>query len=363
MIRVLVVDDSPIARGVLGEIISSDPQMEVIGYAPDGVAALKVIRSQQVDVVTLDIEMPRLDGLAVLEQIMAIKPTPVVMVAGTNESQAQRTLQALAMGATEFIEKHRGGSQGLAEYRDRVLLAVRSASQARVGLRKVLGRPDSRTDSAHKPAADLESRLNNSQVSLIAVAASTGGTEAVRTLLSQFAGEFGVFGPPIVIGIHMPAFFTTSYAARLNGLLPISVIEATPGLDLRAGHAYIVPGGQHSRVNLGRGGRYFFQIENSKATDIHRPNLNLLFESVANAAKDRARGFVLTGMGDDATEGSLALKRVGARVWGQSEDSCVVFGMPRSAHEANALESLLPIDSLGSPVITEINQARANIVG
>jgi two-component system, chemotaxis family, protein-glutamate methylesterase/glutaminase len=352
-IRVLVVDDSPIARGVLGEVLASAGDIEVVGYAADGVGALKALDTGGVDVVTLDIEMPKLDGLEVLSQIMKTKPVAVVMVAGATADQAQRTLQALSIGAVDFIEKHRTGSAGFEDYRRRVILAVQSARSANL---KTLAVEGSKTSSVRQSTFNsLGLRANNAGAQtlveeetngfdLITVGASTGGTEAIRTLLAQLPKN----GPPVVVAVHMPAFFTQSYASRLDGLLEQTVCEAAVGQDLRRGHVYIAPGGCHTRITAGRGGRYYIHVELAQSEAVYRPSINVLFESAALAAQARLRAFVLTGMGDDGARGALAIKNAGGKVWGQNEQTCVVFGMPKAAQLIGAVDCLLPIQTITS---------------
>jgi two-component system, chemotaxis family, protein-glutamate methylesterase/glutaminase len=349
-LRVLVVDDSPIARGVLGEIVSAEPDMEVLAYAADGLAALKTLAAGQVDVVTLDIEMPRLDGLAVLSEIVKKFPTPVVMVAGSSPDQAQRTLQALSIGAIDFVEKHRSGIDGFELYRRRVTTALRNAASAKLTVTQTspLSDPSAGSSTGNAFLSSLSPQAANSeQASLIVVGASTGGTEAIRILLQQLPATT----PPIVVVVHMPAFFTNSYAQRLNTQVPHEVMEATPGQDLRKGCVYIAPGGRHLRVAAGRGGRFYCQIETANPNDIYKPSVDHLFESAAAQAQGKVMGFVLTGMGNDGAKGALAIQRAGGKVWGQAEHTCVVFGMPKAAFEIGALQGLLPIESLASELL------------
>jgi two-component system, chemotaxis family, protein-glutamate methylesterase/glutaminase len=360
-IRVLVVDDSPIARGVLGEVLTSAGDIEVVGYAADGVGALKALAAGGVDVVTLDIEMPKLDGLEVLKKIMSSSPVAVVMVAGSTADQAQRTLQALAIGAVDFIEKHRTGSAGFDEYRNKVIRAVQTARFA--NLKSTTESTASATTFSAAAQNLFETKLASqnkeglgapdeaSKVDLIAIGASTGGTEAIRVLLSQLPAN----GPPVVVAVHMPAFFTQSYATRLDGLLTQTVCEASAGQDLRRGHVYIAPGGCHMRVTAGRGGRYYVHVENAKSEAVYRPSVNVLFESAAHAAQSRLRAFVLTGMGDDGARGALVIKSAGGKVWGQNEQTCVVFGMPKAAHQIGAIESMLPIHSITTELFADAN--------
>jgi two-component system, chemotaxis family, protein-glutamate methylesterase/glutaminase len=358
-IRVLVVDDSPIARGVLGEVLTSAGDIEVVGYAADGVGALKALAAGGVDVVTLDIEMPKLDGLEVLKKIMSTNPVAVVMVAGTTADQAQRTLQALSIGAVDFIGKHRTGSVGFEEYRQKVILAVQTARNANLkstlesnsnAVSNFSGVQSFLPNKSITSARDSFVRDDDStKVDLIAIGASTGGTEAIRVLLAQLQAD----GPPVVVAVHMPAFFTHSYATRLDGLLPQTVIEASAGQDLRRGFVYIAPGGCQMRVTAGRGGRYFTHVEIAKSDAVYRPSVNTLFESASLAAQSRLRAFVLTGMGDDGARGALAIKSAGGKVWGQNEQTCVVFGMPKAAHEIGAIESLLPIQTITTELLAE----------
>jgi two-component system, chemotaxis family, protein-glutamate methylesterase/glutaminase len=359
-IRVLVVDDSPIARGVLGEVLTSAGDIEVVGYAADGVGALKALAAGGVDVVTLDIEMPKLDGLEVLSQIMSSKPVAVVMVAGSTADQAQRTLQALSIGAVDFIEKHRTGSAGFEEYRNKVIRAVQTARFANLKSTTEINANGNFSNTAGRNPAEgnlvgfakdpLRVDDDSNKIDLIAIGASTGGTEAIRVLLAQLPEDC----PPVVVAVHMPAFFTQSYASRLDGLLVQSVSEGSAGQDLRRGCVYIAPGGCHMRVTTGRGGRYFIHVENAKSDAVYRPSVNVLFESAALAAQARLRAFVLTGMGDDGARGALAIKSAGGKVWGQNEQTCVVFGMPKAAYQIGAIESLLPIQNITAPLFANV---------
>ncbi len=359
IIRVLVVDDSPIARGVLGEILESQKDIKVVGYAADGLGAYKAIQAGGIDVVTLDVEMPKLDGLGLLEKVMQTDPLPVVMVAGTSGEHASRTLQALSMGAVDFIEKHRSGSVGFVQYCETVVRAVRTASVAKLRPKRII-KPIAQTSlptehSTVKPVLPSRGAL---APTVIAIGASTGGTEAVRHLLGQLDSNC----PPVVVAVHMPAFFTNSFATRLNSLLPLTVAEASNGQLLAPGHVYIAPGGMHTRVVLHRAiaGRMMIQVGQATAADLYKPNVNFLFESVAQAAGSNAFGFILTGMGDDGTQGALALRKAGAQVWGQTEETCVVYGMPRHANEAGALNGLMPLTSLVSVIPRLQSASRAS---
>jgi two-component system, chemotaxis family, protein-glutamate methylesterase/glutaminase len=354
VIRVLVVDDSPIARGVLGEILDKQLDIKVVGYAADGLGAFKAIEAGGIDVVTLDVEMPKLDGLGLLEKVMRSHPLPVVMVAGSSTDQAARTMQALSIGAVDFIEKHRTGSLGFTEYAEAVVRAVRTAAVAKMRIQRQAAQvqPEGKSDKNDPSQSAIVTRSSNARGGLaptvIAAGASTGGTEAVRQLL----GQLDVTCPPIVIAVHMPAFFTSSFAARLNNMSALTVTEAKHGQVLIPGHAYIAPGGMHTRVisNRSIGARLSLQVTPTAAGDLYKPSVNHLFESVALAVGNNGFGFILTGMGDDGTIGARALRNTGAQVWGQTEETCVVFGMPRHANEAGVLNGLVPLSSLASVI-------------
>jgi two-component system, chemotaxis family, protein-glutamate methylesterase/glutaminase len=341
-IRVLIVDDSLVARGILGQIVSSDSSMRVVGFAANGLAALEFLQNNEVDVVTIDIEMPKLDGLGLLRAIMNRKPVAVVMIAGATEDQAMRTMTALALGAIDFVEKIRGTGAVFDQYCDRVLGAIRVASQAH---------PRANLAYAPRKVSSTEpSGMVDASIDLIAIGASTGGTEAIRNLLMQLPERC----PPVVVALHMPAAFTASFAQRLDSLLDHRAQLAVDSEPLRDNTIYIAPGGQNLSIsrsadNMG----YTAHLAQARATDLYRPSVDRLFDSASKAAKSRLVAFILTGMGRDGSVGAKAVRSQGGRVFAQSEKSCVVYGMPRWVVQEGSANAVLPIDSITSTIVSQ----------
>ncbi|NHZ88990.1 chemotaxis-specific protein-glutamate methyltransferase CheB [Massilia sp. CCM 8733] len=334
-IKVLIVDDSALIRSVMSEIISSQPDMEVVGVAPDPLVARELIKQTNPDVLTLDVEMPKMDGLDFLEKLMRLRPMPVVMVSSLTERGSEITMRALELGAVDFVTKPKISIQsGMREYTELISDKIRAASKARI-------KP--RTVTADKPSGALPALRNplTSSEKLIIIGASTGGTEAIREFLMQMPSDC----PGILIAQHMPEGFTTSFARRLDTLCKISVREAAGDERVLPGHAYIAPG--HSHLLLARSGaNYVTRIEQTDPVNRHRPSVDVLFRSAAQAAGKNAVGVILTGMGKDGAAGMLDMKTAGAYNFAQDEASCVVFGMPREAiamggtHEVGALNAL-----------------------
>ncbi|QYF92494.1 chemotaxis response regulator protein-glutamate methylesterase [Massilia sp. PAMC28688] len=335
-IKVLIVDDSALIRSVMNEIISRQPDMEVVGVAPDPLVARELIKQTNPDVLTLDVEMPKMDGLDFLEKLMRLRPMPVVMVSSLTERGSEITMRALELGAVEFVTKPKISIQsGMREYADLIADKIRAASKARI-------KPRTIASGQHVASAlpQLRNPLTSSE-KLIIIGASTGGTEAIREFLMQMPSDC----PGILIAQHMPEGFTTSFARRLDSLCKISVREAAGEERVLPGHAYIAPG--HSHLLLGRSGaNYVTRIEQSEPVNRHRPAVDVLFRSAAQAAGKNAVGVILTGMGKDGAAGMLDMKQAGAYNFAQDEASCVVFGMPREAiavggvHEIGALTDL-----------------------
>jgi two-component system chemotaxis response regulator CheB len=289
------------------------------------------------DVLTLDIEMPRMDGLAFLEKIMTLRPMPVVMISSLTQKGADTALRALEMGAVDFVAKPMVGlSQGFADLRDEIVCKVKAAAGARV-------RP-----SIKKP---MTARLStgpaySSSERLIAVGASTGGVEALQELITAFPPD----APAILVTQHMPAMFTASFADRLDHCCAVSVTQAKDGERILPGHVYIAPGGFH--LELGRNGaNYVCRVHEQPPVSGHRPSVDVLFRSVAKAAGPSAVGIVLTGMGKDGAAGLLEMRRAGASTIGQDEASCVVYGMPKAAHDCGATEIELPLNKIAAQVL------------
>lgn len=337
-IKVLIVDDSALIRSVMREIINSQPDMTVVGVAPDPIVARDLIKRTNPDVLTLDVEMPRMDGLDFLEKLMRLRPMPVLMVSSLTERGSEITMRALELGAVDFVTKPKLSIQsGMLEYSDMIADKIRAASKARLRAR-VASRAPMDANASDLP---LISNPLISSEKLIAIGASTGGTEAIKSFLIQMPSD----SPGILITQHMPEGFTRSFAKRLNGLCKIVVAEAAGDERVLPGHAYIAPGNAHLKL-VRSGANYVTQLDFGAPVNRHRPSVDVLFESVAHHAGKNAVGVILTGMGKDGASGMLQMKEAGATNFAQDEASCVVFGMPReaialdAAHEIGALNDL-----------------------
>ncbi|HWT70852.1 MAG TPA: chemotaxis response regulator protein-glutamate methylesterase [Oxalicibacterium sp.] len=338
-IKVLIVDDSALIRSVMKEIINSQPDMEVVGVAPDPIIARDLIKQTDPDVLTLDVEMPRMDGLDFLEKLMRLRPMPVLMVSSLTERGSEITLRALELGAVDFVTKPKMSIQsGMLEYTEMIADKIRAASRARIKSRHVA--PADAAVQGGEALPMIRNPLTSSE-KLIIIGASTGGTEAIKDFLVQMPSDC----PGILITQHMPPGFTKSFAQRLDGLCKIGVKESEGNERVLPGHAYIAPG--HSHLKLVRSGaNYMTQLDDGPPVNRHRPSVDVLFHSAAVAAGKNAVGVILTGMGKDGAHGMLEMKNAGAYNFAQDEASCVVFGMPReaiavgAAHEIGALNAL-----------------------
>lgn len=336
--KVLIVDDSALIRSVMTEIISRQPDMQVVGVAPDPIVAREMIKQTNPDVLTLDVEMPRMDGLDFLEKLMRLRPMPVVMVSSLTERGSEITLRALELGAVDFVTKPKLSIQsGMQEYADTIAEKVRGAAKARIRARTIAPAGASTSGGA---LPMVRNPLMSSE-KLIIIGASTGGTEAIKDFLMQMPSDC----PGILITQHMPEGFTRSFAKRLDSLCKISVNEAAGGERVLPGHAFIAPG--HSHLLLARSGaNYVTKLDQGPPVNRHRPSVDVLFDSAAECAGKNAVGVILTGMGKDGAAGMLRMRNAGAHNFAQDEASCVVFGMPReaiavgAAHEVGALQAL-----------------------
>jgi two-component system chemotaxis response regulator CheB len=338
--KVLIVDDSALIRAVMSEIVNSQPDLEVVGTAPDPLVARDLIKRLNPDVLTLDVEMPKMDGLDFLEKLMRLRPMPVLMVSSLTERGSEITMRALELGAVDFVTKPKISIQtGMREYTDVICDKIRAAARARVKPRSV------NAGAAAPVLPALRSPLTSSE-KLIIIGASTGGTEAIREFLMQMPSDC----PGILITQHMPEGFTSSFAKRLDSLCKISVSEAAGNERVLPGHAYIAPG--HSHLMLVRSGaNYMTKIEQSPPVNRHRPSVDVLFRSAAQAAGKNAVGVILTGMGKDGAAGMLEMKQAGAYNFAQDEASCVVFGMPREAIAVGATHEVGPLPALPGMVL------------
>ncbi len=334
-IKVLCVDDSALVRGLMTEIINGHPDMKVVATAPDPLVARELIKQHNPDVLTLDVEMPRMDGLDFLEKLMRLRPMPVVMVSSLTERGGEITMRALELGAIDFVTKSKLGIRdGLLEYSELIADKIRAASRARL----------------RAPAAVAPLRLRSPYTSsekLVILGASTGGTEAIREVLQPLPPD----SPAILITQHMPAGFTRSFAQRLDALCAVTVREATHAERVLPGHVYLAPGGeQHMKLDRS-GANYVIALQASEPVNRHRPSVDVLFQSAAQAAGRNAIGVLLTGMGKDGAAGLLAMKRAGAHTLAQDEASCVVFGMPREAIQLGAADEVVPLSEMSERIL------------
>jgi two-component system chemotaxis response regulator CheB len=340
--RVVVVDDSALVRTLLAEIVNRQRDLECVGVAPDPFAARELIRATDPDVITLDVEMPRMDGLDFLERLMRLRPTPVVMVSTLTERGAATTLRALELGAVDFVAKPKIGiAGGLQDLSDDICDKIRVAASARV--RRAVAAPANAAVPSPTPAA--LGRLSTEKI--VFIGASTGGTEATRELLLGLPPD----APALAITQHMPPGFTSSYAQRLDALARIRVKEARDGERLLPGHAYIAPGGLHFSVERS-GANYVARVRDGEPVNRHKPSVEVLFESAARVVGPNALGVMLTGMGGDGAKAMRAMRDAGAWNVAQDEASCVVFGMPREAIKAGAVHEVLPLARI-APALLE----------
>ncbi len=350
--RVVVVDDSALVRSLLSAIINRQSDMECVGAAADPLVAREMIRTLDPDVITLDVEMPRMDGIDFLAKLMRLRPTPVVMVSTLTERGADVTLRALELGAIDFVAKPKiGVADGLQLLAQEITDKVRIASKAR--LRKPTvhapGAPAQGGAAAPTPAAPVASLGRLSTEKVIFIGASTGGTEATKEVLVNLPPDC----PAIVIAQHMPPGFTKSYAARLDGLCRIRVAEARDGERFLPGHAYIAPGGLHLSVERS-GANYIARVQETEPVNRHRPSVEVLFKSAARVVGPNALAIMLTGMGADGATAMKEMRDAGSYNFVQDEASCVVFGMPREAIAAGAANEVLPLSQIAPKLIERL---------
>lgn len=348
-IKVLIVDDSALVRQVLTEILSADRSIEVVGTATDPYAAREKIKQLNPDVLTLDVEMPKMDGITFLSNIMRLRPMPVVMISSLTEQGAEITLQALEIGAVDFVEKPKLDlTHGMQEYAELIIDKVKAASQAKVRAREIVsGKPVAKN---HNADVVIKKKFNNKHFSstekIIAIGASTGGTEAIKEVLMGFPPDT----PGVVITQHIPEHFSAPFAERMNRSCAMEVCQASDGQQILPGHVYIAPGSHHLIVERS-GARYICRLSDGDPVNRHRPSVDVLFRSVAMNAGANAVGIILTGMGKDGAEGLKEMKETGAPTIAQDENTCVVWGMPGEAVKLGAADHVLPLEKVAEKIL------------
>lgn len=343
----MVVDDSALVRSLLAEIINREPDMECVGAAADPLLAREMIRELDPDVITLDVEMPRMDGIDFLGKLMRLRPMPVVMVSTLTERGAEVTMRALELGAIDFVAKPKiGVADGIRALASDIAEKIRIAAQAQV--RRAPAAAATPSGERHAgPAPTAIGRLSTEKI--IFIGASTGGTEATKALLMDMPSD----SPAIMITQHMPPGFTSSYANRLDGLCRIAVKEAVNGERVLPGHAYIAPGGMHLSVERS-GANYVARVQDGEPVNRHRPSVEVLFKSAARVAGPNALGVMLTGMGADGATAMKEMKDAGSFNLAQDEASCVVFGMPREAIACGATHETLPLGRIAGRLVERL---------
>lgn len=339
MIKVLVVDDSALIRSLLSEIIRSEPDFFLVGAASDAYAARDLVNLHRPDVITLDVEMPKVDGLTFLEKLMKARPTAVIMISSLTEQGADVTLRALELGAVDYLAKPKVDiAKGIEEYRCDIIAKIKSAAVAKI----------SRAGRCQpKKTASLRFKTTEK---IIAIGASTGGTEAIKAVLT----EMPVDSPGIVITQHMPPGFTTSFAKRLDGLCRINVLEAQGGERIVPGHAYLAPGDKHLTV-VRSGADYRIALTDGPRVSGHKPSVDVMFQSVADAVASNALAVILTGMGKDGAVGIRSIAEQGGFTMAQDEASSLIFGMPQEAIKTGCVKKIVALDEVSKRLIDVLN--------
>ncbi len=352
-IRVLIVDDSAFMRNALGKMLSSDPEVVVAGTARDGIEALEKIAQLKPDLVTMDVEMPKMDGIEALRRIMATTPLPVIMVSSLTVEGAQATLEALEIGAVDFLSKNLADlSVNILQVRELLLEKVKQIGRRRV---RQVGRPLARPPQAPAPpqgAAEPRTEYRKERrIAVVAIGTSTGGPKALQDVVPKLPKDFPV---PVVIVQHMPPAFTGPFADRLNELSQVRVKEAEEGEVLKPGVVLVAPGRGHMSVRRGRVGECYVTIDEKRPELIYRPSADVMLLSVAEIYPGRALGVILTGMGNDGAQGMRAIKAGGGRTLAQNEETCVVYGMPKAAVEAGVVDREVPLSEVVGEIINAV---------
>lgn len=341
--KVLIVDDSAVVRQTLKQIYSSDPELDVVGAAPDALIALRMLGEAKPDVISLDVQMPRMDGLTFLERLMKSNPMPVVMVSALTTQGSKEAMRSLELGAVDIVEKPKlGVREALEEISIQICDKIKAAAQARVITPHQRFMTPQKKFSADAILASVKTPAGiRGQDSIIAIGASTGGTIALRKVLSPLPADM----PGIVIVQHMPKAFTTSFAESLNNECQLNVVEAQEGEKVERGKVLLSPGDQHMMLKLA-GKDYIVTMNSGELVNRHRPSVDVLFRSVANLAGKKSIGVILTGMGDDGAAGMAEMHKAGSKTFAQDEESCVVYGMPRKAVECGAVDEVQNLEGI-----------------
>jgi len=336
-VKVLIVDDSILIRDLFTEVLSEDPAIEVVGAACDAYDAREKIKELNPDVITLDIEMPKMDGISFLEKIMSLRPMPVVMVSSLTQKGANATFRALEIGAVDYVPKSSSREFDVDNLKSELIEKIKAASKA-----KVVCPPNKKAVSYNSPP-----KLGYRKGVIVALGASTGGVEAIRDVITSLPENI----PPIVITQHMPEKFTATFAERLNKTSKVTVYEAVQGQKIEQGCVYIAPGGYHLMVK-GTNGNYFCSLgDDLGKVSGHMPSVDVMFESVAKSCGGNAVGVILTGMGRDGAKGMLEMKKAGCVNIGQDEASSVVYGMPKAAYMAGAVDEVVSLNDVAKDII------------
>ena len=345
--RVLIVDDSALMRMLLTKILNSSPDLEVIGAVADPFAAREAIKKLNPDVLTLDVEMPRMDGLTFLEKLMRGHPMPVVMISSLTDRGAETTLRALSLGAVDYVSKPKlDVASGTVDQSEMIIGKVKAAAAAKVGA--------SRRPVNAAPAAPLPGCSISATHKVVAIGASTGGTEAIKSLLEPLPADF----PGIVMVQHMPEAFTMPFAKRLDAICRIRVRQANDGDRILPGHALLAPGGHQMEV-VRRGMEYIVHVYRGERVNRHQPSVDVLFSSCAQQLGKNVLGVILTGMGDDGARGMLEMKNANSFNIAQDKETSIVFGMPQEAIKAGAVHQVLPLDKIPAALLQRLNSLAA----
>ncbi len=348
-IKVLIVDDSALIRQMLTQMLTSDPSIEVVGTAPDPLTARTLIKQLNPDVITLDIEMPKMDGLEFLEKIIALRPMPVVMISSLTQEGAEIALKALEIGAVDYIGKPTSDLQaGLTDKASEIISKIKTASRANVSAKKPI---------APTPVTTKRFQHFTTTEQVVCIGASTGGVEALREVICSLPANF----PAVMVTQHMPGTFTTSFANRLDSIAKLSVCEAKQSQRILPGHVYIAPGEQHLELSRS-GANYVCKLTNDAPVSGHRPSVDVLLTSAAKVAGNNIIGVILTGMGRDGAEGMLHLRKAGAYTIGQDEASSVVYGMPKVAFETGGVEKQVPLSKVAVTLMRQLEKRDARAI-